>query len=1581
MLSIFACPAGEKWGNTDFVCFEGTHLAWLLIVLILLPSFAAFSLTVTSVFFERDWRSKSVVSKSHGRSDVIILFTQLVTVLIFTLQESLSVWVLRIVVLLAGICVFAAVMHTLPFHKPAMNAYRAATAAIFLWASVAANVKALMTYPEAAAYLFWLGLPIIIVGASQSVYMQLDRFSSPNAVCKNPYHSEIRVRQLHDIGLRQHELTKRLKRETTTNQLSNMLDDSTKQVRGNDESETAQDGRVTALVEAVYIRSVETMSANSILYLFYAQYLHSLGGGKHRQKESLMLNKAEQKSPAFDVSFLIWQRRKQMEEDDTAAEQGHMNVLTRVAFDKHMKDALNIGALARKHLVLFWTELKSKLPDLGRLYELGGTLNDSISKTESAFGSLLNINRRNVDVLRKYAGFVEDVLNHPSRAQVLLDEAASIEERSTKLTKLKHSTFNFGATADSAQFSPDLEAGVYTMAHMGPNAGRIIAMNAAAGRQTGFQDSDLLGREAGMLFPTPFDKWFNAVTFEALGDGTGGDGTFLDQLSDQDAWHFMLMLNSQMFLIPVAASVRWNADGINAVTYRVNSSKGFMLVHVQAAKQTDLDDAHGEAVSKAAVVLLACCEKSLELIGLSDLSSGGRLPGCHDLLPLAVHATLPGLAEVSISALRDKGLGTPAPGKHVKVSKLLQQHTQRVIPGSHLPINGSKISSAASAARKVKQVEIDLHSVCSHMESESYFIISWVPKRETIETRNTKFIRSSLSKLSSLRAVSEENGMPLAVQAVSMASSPATRPNHFDRAQTLPTKSITEALTSANDMNSINALSIQAANSASGFDLSGDSGRQERSLSNDSSDHTGSIRIDSFSAIEQKQGAQSSRDFLSKRENTTASLAAESDGGSTTSNKSSFSTLRRLLTQRSKHIDPKLKFLRSAFFYIFIFAASAFVTNTVLVRAVGQGASAALELARDTAKRLDLLQTAATSCQVLAITGNGAISYDAEAVGIRLAQLNDLASTLEAMNLKLYEAHSTSLPADKHFSHYHSTESVELKTASLLMASGSGGQTFGYSTRRMSLLGAAAAYVGALKTLSLANSTLFDSTARVNFEIEREELQALYLILGSSDGLYAAMDATHTSQIDVAEAAVSQLIQIPAESVLICAIVFDILMVSLIAPTIQSLEETKDNVLKTFLFLPRKLVLRVHTESSKRLIRAQREARDDHGSSDESVDEADTAFKLSEDGALERSNESAARQQSLARTNSKLHIMQQKSSLWDTVQVRRHTKSLRVFLVLMTRFSAPILLLLAYLAGSYAYQRFEMDNLRSISTQVSMTDSRLLETRSLSQHIIASIFPRESLFSGFLSGQASHHNITTLEAPMSETLHVLAAIQKSSQDLLFGDEVLGLRASVTTAFKNTATQSPAYVDMADAMRQHFLVNGCASASNRAKCTAVLSGSMGQGVTFGLNELQAQVTALLMLHASAVKAAQSNSTVVAVQVKSLLSSHPGRLVGTDTPLVLNEALEYASALYTTMLKESHSGFVSTMNVVTALLVVALFMFYALLYRPSIRQVDKDIARTTGMLLMLPMDAVSKSPVVSEMISSAVKSLKQSVSQTM
>ncbi len=70
----------------------------------------------------------------------------------------------------------------------------------------------------------------------------------------------------------------------------------------------------------------------------------------------------------------------QVEETESASGSSRMNVITRVAFEKHMVESRMHSLQAREKQVLFWNELLEKEPDIGRLHQVGVDLNESITK-------------------------------------------------------------------------------------------------------------------------------------------------------------------------------------------------------------------------------------------------------------------------------------------------------------------------------------------------------------------------------------------------------------------------------------------------------------------------------------------------------------------------------------------------------------------------------------------------------------------------------------------------------------------------------------------------------------------------------------------------------------------------------------------------------------------------------------------------------------------------------------------------------------------------------------------------------------------------------------------------------------------------------------------------------------------------------------------------------------------------------------------------------------------------------------------------------------------------------------------------
>ena len=208
----------------------------------------------------------------------------------------------------------------------------------------------------------------------------------------------------------------------------------------------------------------------------------------------------------MDEAFIIFQRRKQLNETDTSQEGAAMNVITRVRFEKHKAEAQDYSLRARSKLVEFWAELSLLRPDLGKLANISREIADSVSKAELAYVQLLRINPRSVTVLRGFAQFLLEVTNNPSRAERLVEEADSIEEEMSRNHQAQSSTVDFLSREADLDVGSE-SVGVLTISDRPDKLGHILDANSQALKIYGYTRRELIGKSMNILLPEPLSKY------------------------------------------------------------------------------------------------------------------------------------------------------------------------------------------------------------------------------------------------------------------------------------------------------------------------------------------------------------------------------------------------------------------------------------------------------------------------------------------------------------------------------------------------------------------------------------------------------------------------------------------------------------------------------------------------------------------------------------------------------------------------------------------------------------------------------------------------------------------------------------------------------------------------------------------------------------------------------------------------------------------------------------------------------------------------------------------------------------------
>lgn len=139
------------------------------------------------------------------------------------------------------------------------------------------------------------------------------------------------------------------------------------------------------------------------------------------------------KKPPFDVMMLVQIRRHQLrQQDDAVKTPGSMSVASRMRFEK-LKARIDEATLrARQQQAAFWAELHTLSPSLTKLDDLGSLFNQSVREAETGFEEVLKINPNSTVMLRKYAVFLEEVMNDRLKANRMATMADEYEDALAK---------------------------------------------------------------------------------------------------------------------------------------------------------------------------------------------------------------------------------------------------------------------------------------------------------------------------------------------------------------------------------------------------------------------------------------------------------------------------------------------------------------------------------------------------------------------------------------------------------------------------------------------------------------------------------------------------------------------------------------------------------------------------------------------------------------------------------------------------------------------------------------------------------------------------------------------------------------------------------------------------------------------------------------------------------------------------------------------------------------------------------------------------------------------------------------------
>ncbi len=1012
------------------------------------------------------------------------------------------------------------------------------------------------------------------------------------------------------------------------------------------------------------------LRANSGVHMLYDHFLFYHRRNKYLEQSQIEL--LVDKSTAIDALFYAFRRRLQLsEEQDSGA---HMGVAARIQFDRKQIEALQSSVRTRSKLLAFWVELAdSKEPNVSEVHRLAGALSEHVFHTKAAFEELMSLNPSHVGLLRQYAQFLLEVSNDVDKGQALLDEADNIEDNASRRHAQSHGSFSF--MGKSSLDASDEGVGILTASAAAETLGEVTSCNANALRMFGYARREIIGKGISSLMPEPIASFHNALLERYLTSG-------VERVTGTTRMVFGL--NRTRTIFPMFLHVKSMDVGFGALMMPFRTTEGFIIFSGRAA------------------TVQAACQRSLSKLrlGPEEVAVG----------QVSLHTICPNLQAIIRSSAT--GILPTAPVAAVDTS-------------DHIPSDAQSVTTSASRAR----------------HSEDTKTLHYCPSIFNVQNTPPGLPQQTISV--SVRITKHEYRFPKQTSCFVLQWKEADSARLALKAPSAATLQANKDLT---DKKSVGSDSVGAllddergSHVQHGSSTQGDgdlqhatSQHQELQLANTQDEQHNPLAdaVDDFTPRDEDKSYDQTQRVEDNYTSDSRSHAhsARTSGSAT----SALQTLRRLVTQSEKALDPGLRILRNAFAAIFAL--------TVLVTSISSGsvisklsafAEADTLLHTDASRQLKVLQIEfwvrsldlnhdknllhfpgdprrhleiPSELYNADVASSKAMLTEMQRHQVQEALNEELAkdtAQLDFMSQRVYdELRSPSFRAAH-------AESVQMVPAILRLHTD---RVVPVVQRReaqvvsetSSLLELTSDFVAAANDVStafkLANSSHQASTSRDfihdNFDtaLRSQQKQSVELL----------------QKIQVKS--FSSLYSVPEQVFLVIAAIADIVLLAGVIPLIQRVESANDRVVAAFLNVPQTYLQNLRKKCKVNLDRLVYSLAAE-GDEEDEVPDFDSNSETGSEGEAEGGIEEA-KVPSSALTEKKRQRLFGLNAKNAVASGRQSKKSQASFFFLLLKFGGPMIALLVYLMSIYFWTFTALHDLQFSSTNIVLGYNRVLSMYS-----------------------------------------------------------------------------------------------------------------------------------------------------------------------------------------------------------------------------------------------------------------------------
>ncbi|KAA0171100.1 hypothetical protein FNF27_06404 [Cafeteria roenbergensis] len=419
LLSVFhSCASVEALGVG---CQTDGHWIVVALVVTVLTVFTAVATFFATVYIDTDLKSTALGAKVTGRVDAAMLVAKLVLVVSFT-TASLPT---ELLALLAGAGALTWLLGTLfvqPYVQPMANNIAAAAAALNCWLVLSVGIR--MLFGSSGIDTF---MTVGIVFAPLSGYF--GNFTYRSSVAQSTFAS-LRSSLQADIWARDREpaAAAALHMKVLSDSAANDSDsDSATPITTADYYPGITPEGLIRQASMAYDEMLKAWPKSAVTYSS-GSIFHRAYGSTASSELTILAMARKQVGSAWDVSFLSYQRTRQLQERSGSG----LSAVDRVLFDEAWKSAIEEATMSFAEQNKLYNHAADSSPDAATLGRMAKELFKARTSAEKHFRTMLQINPDSIMALRAYSRFCEEVLHDADRATELMNKANRIEDKHAK---------------------------------------------------------------------------------------------------------------------------------------------------------------------------------------------------------------------------------------------------------------------------------------------------------------------------------------------------------------------------------------------------------------------------------------------------------------------------------------------------------------------------------------------------------------------------------------------------------------------------------------------------------------------------------------------------------------------------------------------------------------------------------------------------------------------------------------------------------------------------------------------------------------------------------------------------------------------------------------------------------------------------------------------------------------------------------------------------------------------------------------------------------------------------------------------